>query len=118
MLFPVTVPDRSTARKIWPTKPTPLIASLIKSGGSGTSVTRSKVGVMVAFLASLERTHQVLPKSALIPPMKRLPALSTSSVPNDGELGIKIGSIQLNPPSVERLKRRPSKLFPPALHDW
>src|SRR6516164_7779242 len=39
----------------------------------------------------------------LAPPIKRLPLVATSSVPQTGELGILSGLCQVIPPSVDRL---------------
>src|SRR6266702_7173321 len=103
MLLLVPVPERSTARKSCPASPPGLIVSSnSKLPPRLTWVTRSKVGVTPPFCALLERIHQNgLLKFA--PPIKRLPLVSTSSVPHTGELGILIGLIQVTPPSVERL---------------
>src|SRR5437667_6816386 len=109
MLLLVPVPERSTARKSCPASPPGLIVSSnSKLPPRLTWVTRSKVGVTPPFCALLERIHQNgLPKFA--PPIKRLPFVSTSSVPHTGELGILIGFIQVTPPSVERLNCPPPK---------
>src|ERR1043166_4375580 len=106
MLLLVAVPERSTARKIWPASP-PLIA-LPKSmlPPRFTVVTWSKVGVTPPFWALLDRMHQN-ELSPLPAPMKRLPLVSTSNVPHFGEFGTLIGVIQVMPPSVERLKTGP-----------
>src|SRR5436305_388883 len=103
MLLLVPVPERSTAKKSCPASPPGLIVSPnSKLPPRLTWVTRSKVGVTPPFCALLERIHQNgLPKFA--PPIKRLPFVSTSSVPHTGELGILIGFIQVTPPSVALL---------------
>src|SRR5947207_2799186 len=104
MLLFVLLPERSTARKIWPSKPSGLIET---NWGTipprFTRVLWSKVGLTFRFLALLERTHQIWPESAFTPPMKRLPVVSTSNVPQIGEFGMNTGSRQVTPPSVERV---------------
>src|SRR5881397_2382138 len=103
MLLLVGPPERSTARKIWPTSPPGLtVPPKITLPPMLTVVTWSKVGVTAGFCALLERTHQkLLPSSP--PPMKRLPLEATSSVPQTGPFGILIGLCQVTPPSMERL---------------
>src|SRR5437867_11616101 len=62
-------------------------------------VTWSKLGVGFPICALLERTQdKVFPS----PPIKRLPLVSTSSVPPVGPVGILIGACQVIPPSVQR----------------
>src|SRR5438046_8264106 len=117
MLVFVAVPDRATARKIWPDSPPGLIAPPKRTLPPRlTEVTWSKVGVTPPFWALLERTHQNL-FPMLPPPIKRLPLVSTSSVPQTGELGTLIGFIQVTPPSVERLKSPPPQVAE-KLQDW
>jgi len=66
-----------------------------------TVVIRSKVGVWFPICAFDERRQlNPLPTE---PPTKRLPLVSTSSVPVRAEFGILIGVIQVIPPSVERV---------------
>ena len=55
------------------------------------------------FFALVERRHQNWVKEVVTPPKKRMPFESTSGVPHWGALGMVIGFIQVNPPSVERL---------------
>src|SRR4051812_28796656 len=81
-------------------------------------VTTSKVGVTAASRASLERNDHVWLLSKLMPAMKRFPFESTSGIPHAGELGRKIGPIQLTPPSVDRLNCRPQYLLPEVLQHW
>src|SRR5579864_9206796 len=113
MLLLVPVPERSTARNICPASP----PGFIKSPKSMlpprlTLVTWSKVGVTPPFCALDERMHQNwLPPSPA--PIKRLPFVSTSSVPHWGSLGILIPFIQVTPPSVDRLNSPPSQLKTP-----
>src|ERR1051326_4830781 len=97
--------------KICPTRPTGLIAwALVRSTTRPpmfTAVTRSKLGVAAPFFALLERSDQIWPLFAFTPPIKRLPSASTSGVPHFGEFGRKIGFIQVDPPSIERLNCLP-----------
>src|SRR5205814_6913700 len=83
-----------------------------------TGVLWSKVGIAPPFFAFVERTHQIWLVARFTPPINRLPLESTSNVPHAGELGILIGSIQVNPWLVDLLNCRPSKLFPSVLQDW
>src|SRR6266478_9072149 len=100
MLLLVGPPERSIARNNIPSSPTPLIPPLPRWPPRLTAVLRSKVGVWPPICALLERSQKnVLPPW---PPTKRLPLVSTSSVPSVGELGILIGACQVTPPSVER----------------
>src|SRR5437764_4583817 len=110
MLLLVAVPERSTARKIWPANPPGLIAAPNNTLPPRLTETFwSKVGVTAGFCALLDRTQKnELPKSP--PPMKRLPLVSTSSVPHTGWLGMAIGFIHVIPPSVERLNCVPKPL--------
>src|SRR5436190_811466 len=107
MLLLVAVPERSTARKIWPANPPGLIAAPNNTLPPRLTETFwSKVGVTFPFCALLDRTQKnELPKSP--PPMKRLPLVSTSGVPHTGVLGILIGFIQVTPLSVDRLNWPP-----------
>src|SRR6516225_7092049 len=103
MLLFVPVPERSTVKKIMPANPPGLISAPNKTVPPRlTETSWSKVGVTFPFCALLERTQENwLPKSP--PPMKRLPLVSTSSVPHTGASGISIGFIHVAPPSVDRL---------------
>src|SRR5262245_8186755 len=104
----VVVPERSTARKTCPTNPSGLIGSLnAMLPPRFTAVLRSKVGITPPFLALVERTHQIRLVVKFTPPTKRLPAESTSNVPQAGEFGMLIGSIQVNPPLVDRVNCLP-----------
>src|SRR5438876_10459539 len=100
MLLLVGPPERSTARNNIPVRPTPLIPPLPRSPPMLTAVLWSKVGVWPPICALLERSQ----KNPLnpSPPTKRLPLVSTSSVPISGELGILIGVCHVTAPSVER----------------
>src|SRR4029453_2113496 len=62
--------------------------------------------------------HQTGLEKLATPPTKRLPFVSTSSVPHVGDWGIKIGFIQATPPSVERLNCLPPQLLPLVLQAW
>src|SRR6266404_3042621 len=84
-----------------------------------TAVLRSKVGVWPPICALLERTQRnAVPP--LQPPTKRLPLVSTSSVPYIGELGITIGDCQVTPPFVERWNCTPLplQLMPSSTWYW
>src|SRR6476646_9046251 len=119
MLLFVPVPERSTARKTCPSNPSGLINSLIPTSPPIlTAVLRSKLGMAAGFFALVERMHQNWFVSGLTPPRKRLPVVSTSSVPQTGVLGMKTGSSQFAPPSTERENCLPWKLFPAVLHHW
>src|SRR4051812_36356409 len=83
-----------------------------------TAVLRSNVGTTPAFFAFVERTHQIALVVKFTPPMKRLPAESTSNVPHAGEFGISVGFIHVDPPSVDRVNCLPPKLFPSVLQYW
>src|SRR5437763_5788740 len=77
----------------------------------------SKVGVWPPICALLERTQRsVLPLTQ--PPIKRLPLVSTSSVPYIGEPGTAIGVCQLTPPLVERWNSTPPPLQLIPSSDW
>src|SRR6266508_3695303 len=101
MLLLVGPPERSTARNNCPVSPAGLIPPPPSWPPRLTAVFRSKVGVWPPICALLERTQRndVPP---LQPPIKRLPLVSTSSVPYTGALGIAIGDCQVVPPFVER----------------
>src|SRR3954447_14201197 len=104
----VVVPDRSAARKTWPANPSGLIGSpKTMSPPRFTAVLRSNVGTTPAFFAFVERTHQIALVVKFTPPMKRLPAESTSNVPHAGEFGIFVGFIHVDPPSVDRVNCLP-----------
>src|SRR4029434_6343157 len=108
MLLFALVPERSTVRKIWPTNPSGLIGSLkTMSPPRFTAVLRSKVGTTAPFFAFVERAHQIWPVVKFTPPIKRLPSESTSNVPHAGELGILMGSNQVDPPLVDRVNCLP-----------
>src|SRR6476659_11212409 len=110
MLLLVAPPERSTARKTWPARPSGLIApGYSKPPPRLTAVFRSKEGVWPAICALLERTQRnAVPP--LQPPTKTLPLVSTSRVPYIGELGITIGACQVTPPLVERWNWTPLPL--------
>src|SRR4051794_16265131 len=117
MLLLVGPPERSIARNVCPTHP-PGFTDPPKTilPPRLTVVIWSKVGVTAGFCALLERMHQNwLPVSP--PPIKRLPLLSTSSVPSWGSLGMLIGVIHVTPPSVDRVNSPPSQLTKPA-QNW
>src|SRR4051812_2159104 len=103
MLLLVGPPERSATRNICPTHPPGFISppkTMLPPRSTG--VIRSNDGVTAGFCALLERMHQNwLPVSP--PPTKRLPLLSTSSVPNWASFGILIGVCQVAPPSTDRL---------------
>src|SRR6476469_9927362 len=100
LLLVVGLPDLSIARNNIPSSPAGLIPPLDRVPPILMfCVTWSKVGVWPPFCALLERTQvKVFPS----PPIKRLPLVSTSSVPSVGALGIMIGACQVIPPSVDR----------------
>src|SRR4030095_14977200 len=102
------MPERSTARKTCPTNPTGLIGSVkAMSPPRFTAVLRSNVGMTPPFFALVERTHQIRLVVKFTPPIKRLPAESTSNVPQAGEFGMLIGPIKVNPRSVDRVNCLP-----------
>src|SRR6266446_1922989 len=108
MLLLVLVPERSTARKTWPTNPSGLIGSLTTmSPPRFTAVLWSKVGTTAPFFASVERTDQIPLVFRFTPPIKRLPSESTSNVPHAGEFGILIGSSHVDPPLMDRVNCLP-----------
>src|SRR6266699_743105 len=104
MLLLVGPPERSIARNNCPSSPPGLIVSpKSRLPPRLTWVIWSNVGVTFGFCALLERMHQNGLLKLLAPPTKRLPLVSTSSVPHTGELGILSGLCQVSPPSVDRL---------------
>src|SRR5436190_23586868 len=108
MLLLVLVPERSTARKSIPASPPGFIVpEKLKLPPMLAAVLWSKLGVTAPFFALVERMHQTWSVFTFTPPIKRLPVESTSGVPHWGELGMKIGSSQLTPPSMERLNCLP-----------
>src|SRR6476646_6786735 len=116
MLSFVGPPERSTTRKLCPASPPGLIAPRkTRLPPRFTCVVWSNVGVTSGFCALLERMHQNGLVKLAAPPIKRLPFVSTSSVPQTGEFGRKIGLIHVAPLSVERLNCLPPKLLPEVL---
>src|SRR2546422_5004805 len=104
MLLFVGPPERSTHWNICPVNPTGFIDPPTRLPPMLTVVTWSKVGVTLGFCALEERMHQkVLNPSP--PPIKRLPLLATSSVPQCAELGRLSGFCQVTPASVDRLNK-------------
>src|SRR4029077_12561719 len=116
MLLLVGPPERSIARNNIPSKPAGFIPPPFRSPPILMFwVTRSKVGVWPPICALLERTQEKVFPS---PPIKRLPLVSTSSVPSVGPLGIMIGACQVIPPSIDRWNWTPLPLqLMPSL-DW
>src|SRR5205809_2561173 len=115
MLLLVDPPERSIARNNCPSSPAGLIPPLPLKPPMLTAVLRSKVGVWPPIWALLERTQKkVLPS----PPIKRLPLVSTSSVPYTGEWGTLIGACQVVPPLVERWNSTPPPLQLMPSSDW
>src|SRR5215217_3631219 len=117
MLLLVAVPDRSTARNTIPSSPAGLIPPLPMKPPMLTEVLRSNVGVWLPIWALLERTQKkVLPS----PPIKRLPFVSTSSVPYMGAWGIVMGFCHVTPPLVERWNCTPPplQLMPSSAWYW
>src|SRR5882762_11041420 len=116
MLLLVGPPERSIARNNIPSKPAGFIPPPDRSPPILMFwVTWSKVGVWPPTCALLERTQEKVFPS---PPIKRLPFVSTSSVPSVGPLGITIGACQVIPPSVDRWNWTPLPLqLIPSL-DW
>src|SRR2546430_1019838 len=115
MYFSLSVgpPERSTHRNTWPVRPTGLIDPKIKLPPILTVVTWSKVGVP-GWLALLDRIHQkLLPPSPA--PINTWWFDATSTVPHTGEFGMVTGSLQVTPPSVDRLNDPPSQV-PAGLH--
>src|SRR5437870_1943269 len=116
MLLLVGPPERSTARNDIPSSPAGLIPPKPRLPPMSTEVFWSKVGVWPPNCALLERTQLKSPNPS--PPIKRLPLVSTSSVPSVGELGITIGVCQVTPPSVERWNCTPPPLQLMPSSDW
>src|SRR5205809_4689624 len=119
MLLLVGPPERSIARNNWPSNPWGFIPPPDRSPPMLMCwVTWSKLGVWFPICALLERTQEKLFKVLPSPPIKRLPFVSTSSVPSVGPAGIMIGACQVTPPSVERWNWTPLPLqLTPSL-DW
>jgi len=102
MLLLVAPPERSTARKTWPARPSGLTApGYSKPPPRLTAVFRSKEGVWPAICALLER-RQRNPVPPVQPPTKTLPLVSTSTVPYMGEFGRVTELCHVTPPFVER----------------
>ncbi|PYL11579.1 MAG: hypothetical protein DMF48_06180 [Verrucomicrobia bacterium] len=102
------VPERSTARKTWPTNPSGLIGSAkMMFPPRFTALLWSNVGTTAPFFAFVDRTHQMRPVLRFTPPIKTLPLKSTSKVPHAGEFGMLIGFIQVSPSFVERVNCLP-----------
>src|SRR6266568_9421613 len=80
-----------------------------------TVVIRSKVGVWFPICAFDERRQ--LNPLPIEPPTKRLPLVSTSSVPVRAEFGRLIGVIQVSPLSVERVNSPVSQAKKPV-QNW
>src|SRR6266581_4108832 len=118
MLLSVAVPERSIARNNCPSSPAGLIPPLPRKPPMLTEVTRSKVGVWLPICALLERTQLKLLNPS--PPIKRLPFVSTSSVPKSVPLGTTIGACQVTPPLVERWNCTPPplQLMPSSAWYW
>src|SRR5947207_1529786 len=116
MLLFVAVPERSIARNNCPSSPAGLIPPEPRLPPMLTEVVRSKVGIWPPICALLERTQLKLLK--LSPPIKRLPLVSTSSVPKSVPLGTTIGACQVTPPSVDRWNSTPPPLQLMPSSDW
>src|SRR5436309_8040139 len=116
MLLLVDPPERSIARNNCPSSPAGLIPPLPMLPPMLTWVLRSKVGVWPPICALLERTQLKLLK--LSPPIKRLPLVSTSSVPKSVPSGTTIGACQVTPPSVDRWNSTPPPLQLMPSSDW
>src|SRR5215510_25321 len=108
MLLLVAVPERSIAKKHCPSSPPGLIPPEPRKPPMLTDVFRSKVGVWPPICALLERTQLKLLDPS--PPIKRLPLVSTSSVPRSVPPGTTIGACQVTPPLVERWHSTPLPL--------
>src|SRR6266436_2274966 len=110
MLLLVGPPERSIARKACPASPPGFIAPpKTRLPPRLTGVTWSKVGVWPPNCALLERTQLKLLNPS--PPIKRLPLVSTSSVPRSVPPGTTIGDCQVTPPLVERWNSTPAPLL-------
>src|SRR5438094_3509161 len=116
MLLFVAVPERSIARNNCPSSPAGLIPQEPRLPPMLTDVVRSKVGVWPPNCALLERTQLKLLNPS--PPIKRLPLVSTSSVPKSVPLGTTIGACQVTPPLVERWNSTPPPLQLMPSSDW
>src|SRR5919108_2789373 len=116
MLLLVGPPDLSIARNNIPSSPAGLIPPKPRKPPMLTEVTWSKVGVWPPNCALLERTQ--LKSLNPSPPIKRLPLVSTSSVPSVGDCGMVIGACQVTPPSVERWNCTPPPLQLMPSSDW
>src|SRR5882724_3982520 len=118
MLLLVEPPERSIAINNIPSSPAGFIPPPDRSPPMLMfCVTWSKLGVWFPICALLERTQaKVFPS----PPIKRLPFVSTSSVPSVGPPGIMIGACQVIPPSVERWNCTPPplQLIPSSAWYW
>src|SRR6476620_10094174 len=120
MLLLVALPERSTARKTWPARPSGLTApGYSRPPPRLTAVFRSKEGVWPAICALLERTQRN-PVPPVQPPTKTLPLVSTSRVPYMGPFGILTGDCQVVPPFVERWNPTPlpKQLAPSYIWYW
>src|SRR5438552_7073425 len=116
MLLLVAVPERLIARNNCPSSPAGLIPPLPRKPPMLTGVTRSKVGVCPPNCALLERTQLKLLDPS--PPIKRLPLVSTSSVPKSVPSGTMTGACQVTPPSVDRWNCTPPPLQLAPSSDW
>src|SRR3954447_7495716 len=115
MLLLVGPPERSIARNNIPSSPAGFIPPPDRSPPILMCwVTWSKVGVWFPICALLERTQEKELKLFPSPPIKRLPFVSTSSVPSVGESppsgGIAMGACHVTPPSVDRWNSTTFKL--------
>src|SRR5262249_34834924 len=116
MLLLVGPPERSIARNNCPSSPAGLIPPLPMKPPMLTEVTRSKVGVWPPICALLERTQLKLLDPS--PPIKRLPLVSTSSVPKSVPPGTTMGVCQVTPPLVEGWNCTPLPLQLKPSSDW
>src|SRR5207249_9956961 len=116
MLLLVGPPERSIARNNCPSSPAGLIPPPPMSPPMLTAVLRSKVGVWPPICALLERSQKNWLNPS--PPIKRLPLVSTSSVPKSVPLGTTIGACQVTPPLVERWNSTPPPLQLMPSSDW
>src|SRR4029453_14224662 len=116
MLLLVAVPERSMARNNCPSSPAGLMPPEPRKPPMLTLVVRSKVGVWPPICALLERTQLKLLNPS--PPIKRLPLVSTSSVPKSVPPGTTIGGCQVTPPSMDRWNSTPAPLQLAPSSDW
>src|SRR5437773_4876420 len=116
MLLLVAVTERSIARNNCPSSPAGLIPPEPRLPPMLTEVVRSKVGIWPPFCALLERTQLKLLNPS--PPIKRLPLVSTSSVPRSVPPGTTMGACQVTPPLVERWNSTPPPLQLMPSSDW